>query len=323
MYSFAKRLYFSISSNSLIKENSLAIFHLQGSTGNQLFCLFAGLSYEIYSGKKVFFDESYLQPTQLRNPGGILDVEVLFNGDIFTINLRKITSPKIRTYFDRFFHKISQKLGKFSGQHRSKVYGYDSDFDLNARYKRIIGFFQTYIYVDQVTKSLGNLEIRVKEPTEWFENYSKKLSGLEKTVSIHIRRGDYAQNSQGIGMLDIEYFYSSLRYLKDLQEVDRAYIFSDGVIELNDFKERFPDVEFTFVTPPIESAPVESIILMSLTTFRLISNSSYSWWSAYLAMSPNSNFAPDPWFKNKEIPKKLIPDSWTKLDSIWTGGQEV
>jgi hypothetical protein len=301
----------------------LTLFHLQGATGNQLFCLFAGISYENNSKLRVSFDESYLKPKKLQHPGGLRDIELRFKGIYYEIELRRSRSSLLKIYLDRIVYKIFKEvpiLRHFTRQHRSKVYGFDPELNLSTRYKKIIGFFQTYVYVDQVTNSLGKLEIVVKEPSEWFNSYSRELSGLEKSVSIHIRRGDYAQNADGIGMLDIKYFYNSLHHLEQLHTIDKAYIFSDSFIDLNGFREKFPRIEFTFLDAPAESAPIESIILMSLTTFRLISNSSYSWWSAYLATDPNSNFAPEPWFRNKDIPQKLIPDSWVKLDAIWTDG---
>ena len=295
--------------------------HLQGATGNQLFCVFAGIAHEVTSGSKAIFDESYLQPIEVRHPGGILDFELYFNGKKYCLSSDLNRLNKLGKYFDRIVFKTMNKWAKFPDsfiQHRSKVFGFDSDFYLDKRYRKIIGFFQTFVYADIAQESLGKLEIRVKNPSNWFNEKSIEISNKNKSVAIHIRRGDYLQNIDGIGLLSFEYFYSVLTLLTKQTKVKTAYIFSDEEIELLEFTTRFPEIEFIAVAAPSESKPIESIILMSLASYRIISNSSFSWWAAYLTKDHHSNFTPDPWFRNKSVPELLIPAAWNNFTSIWT-----
>ena len=295
--------------------------HLQGATGNQLFCVFAGIAHEVTSGSKAIFDESYLQPIEVRHPGGILDFELYFNGDEYFLISDLNRLNKLSKYFDRIAFKLMSSWTKSPTllmQHRSKAFGFDSDFDLDKRYRKIIGFFQTFVYADIAQESLGKLEIRVKNPSHWFNEKSIEISNEKNSVAIHIRRGDYLQNLDGIGLLSFEYFYSALTMLTKQTKVITAYIFSDEEIDLFDFTSRFPGIEFVAVLAPSESTPIESIILMSLASYRIISNSSFSWWAAYLTKDHHSNFTPDPWFRNKNVPELLIPAAWNKITSIWT-----
>lgn len=294
--------------------------HLQGATGNQLFCLFAGIAYEGISGNETIFDESYLQPIEIRHPGGLKDFDLYFNGKKYLLKSDEVRLSKRRKYFDRIVFKISSKSIQalnIPTQHRSKVFGFDRDFDLMKRYRKILGFFQTFVYPDLAQELLGKLELVARNPSDWFSDRSIEISGNKKSVALHIRRGDYIQNMDGIGMLSLEYFYSAIRRLSDETDIQTAYVFSDETIDLSGFKKRFPDIDFEIVDAPIDSAPIESILLMSYASYRVISNSSFSWWSAYLSSDQHSNFAPYPWFRNKSNPELLIPNAWNKLDAIW------
>jgi hypothetical protein len=65
---------------------------------------------------------------------------------------------------------------------------------------------------------------------------------------------------------------------------------------------------------------IETLILMSMASGHVISNSTFSWWGAYLGHIKKRNgnvIAPNPWFKNMVPPDKLIPRDWTLLDAEW------
>jgi hypothetical protein len=298
----------------------LAIIHLQGATGNQLFCLFAGITYEEVSGHSSIFDESFLQPIEVRHPGGLSDFDVYFGGTKYVVKSSHKRINKTQIILDRILFKISNtksQLYFLSRQHRSSVFGYDADFKLTKRYKKVIGFFQTYFYADRAQETLGKLEICVKNPSNWFAEKSEEIKSSLNSVAIHIRRGDYAQNIDGIGLLSFEYFYKALEVLLEKKNISSVYIFSDEDIDISAFRSRFPNLDFKVINPPSESKPVECIILMSLAANRIISNSSFSWWAAYLADKAHNNYSPSPWFRNKKAPELLIPDTWNKLNSIW------
>lgn len=298
----------------------MTLFHLQGGTGNQLFCLSAAIAYQNISGEELLFDEAYLSLGSNTHPGGLNDFEVFFGGQKYPLKHSNSAISKVNILLDRARYKFVNKIGSsfFSNrQHRSAVYGFDSEFQLDKRYNKIIGYFQTFYYVDLAEKSLGHIEIKVKNPSKWYLALREEIGGSVNSVSMHIRRGDYSQNTDGIGMLSIDYFLKCLQKLNLNQKIERVYVFSDSHVDLLELTTKFPRIEFINAEAPLDSSPIESIILMSLTNFRIISNSTFSWWAGYLSKSGPSNYAPKPWFKNKEIPDQLIPVDWIKMDSVW------
>jgi hypothetical protein len=55
------------------------------------------------------------------------------------------------------------------------------------------------------------------------------------------------------------------------------------------------------------------MLLMSKCKNNIISNSSFSWWAAWLNENKNKTvIAPSKWFK-KDIKHDIIPESWVKL----------
>ena len=56
---------------------------------------------------------------------------------------------------------------------------------------------------------------------------------------------------------------------------------------------------------------------MSLGRAIIISNSSFSWWSAFLSKEASLILAPRKWFKGIQDPKDLLPPEWITLESDW------
>jgi hypothetical protein len=59
------------------------------------------------------------------------------------------------------------------------------------------------------------------------------------------------------------------------------------------------------------------MILMSRASDLIISNSTFSWWSAYISNKETNVVAPNKWFRDLEDPKMLIPEHWHQVDSQW------
>jgi hypothetical protein len=71
-----------------------------------------------------------------------------------------------------------------------------------------------------------------------------------------------------------------------------------------------------WVEPPVGSSEAESLLLMAKSRGLVISNSTFSWWSAAIG-DPERVIAPTKWFKAADDPEGLILPTWQTVESSW------
>lgn len=180
----------------------------------------------------------------------------------------------------------------------------------------LIGYFQSELYFREYRTELLE-EFRPKKNfSPYQENIKKKISS-SNSLSIHIRRGDYISNpdaSSVHGICDKAYFNRSIDYLQEkgvISEKTNFFIFSDDIKWCRD-NLNFP-YETIFVEGDSES-PELDMWLMSYCNHHIISNSTFSWWGAWLNIYPNKCvIAPLDWFKTLHDSTDIVPESWVRL----------
>lgn len=137
------------------------------------------------------------------------------------------------------------------------------------------------------------------------------------TVSVHVRRGDFLLYPTKHPVITDEYLDRAYIELEKQTEQRWKYIFfSDDIPYVKQFvSTRFTnDNEYDIVEG---KTPMEDLKAMSECTHHIISNSSFSWWGAWLNRNPNKIvIAPSVWFgpDNDHLnTKDLIPEDWIKL----------
>ncbi len=183
-------------------------------------------------------------------------------------------------------------------------YYYD-DFE-NHQYKKIpytpnmdlYGYFQSEKYFKQHEKEIRNL-FTLK--SEYENNLRNKWAHLlnTKTVSIHVRRGDYLDHPHIFVVPTMSYFKKSLKYIEYLDsfnKIENVLIFSNDINWCrNNFNDN--DYKYNFIENQSE---IEDLFLMSYCDHNIISNSSFSWWGSWLNKNENKIICvPYKWFNNE------------------------
>lgn len=139
------------------------------------------------------------------------------------------------------------------------------------------------------------------------------------SVSVHIRRGDYAGNNvinSVHGLLDKEYYERCISHVSSKIDNPVFFFFSDD-IEWVKSNFRFLTEQFStfFVNPNAGNRAFDDLRLMSNCKHNIIANSSFSWWGAWLNNNPEKIvIAPKHWFNDPSInTNDLIPGSWIRL----------
>ncbi len=174
----------------------------------------------------------------------------------------------------------------------------------------IDGYFQSEKFFKDSEKTI-RAKFKIKK--EIIENVKQKHEQLlknENTVSFHIRRGDYLNYPDHHPVLTMQYYMKALRlFPKD----SIGLVFSD---DINWCKENFPGLDDKFFI--IEGqTDYEDFALMSLCKHNCISNSSFSWWAAYLNENKDKIVvAPEKWFGPAYahfITNDIYVDTWIKI----------
>lgn len=160
---------------------------------------------------------------------------------------------------ERIFHYDEALLCEFDKHNDVDLYGYfqsEKYFENCRQYvKRTLEFKKDLI--DQV---------RRKYYAAWYK----------KTIAIHIRRGDYVGNTN-YAQLPITYFLTALfEHFPDWQQ-HNLIIFSD---DIGYCKVHFDCIDNVFFAEG--NSDIEDLCLMSQCDHFILSNSSYSWWGAWL-----------------------------------------
>lgn len=276
---------------------------LMGGLGNQLFIYSFGLHLELVHGHTVTFHMSK-RPRWGTNHG------VSLSGRGLNVRVRD------STWFDDL-----PLRGSLPGWGRVRHFQ-ESGFSESAcevpRGGKVVGYFQSWRYASALIK-LGVLPEQTllrKPPSEWFV---EKLSSvdIENPVVIHARRGDYRQFPNLMGLVGADYYKQAVEHLGEQIKNSPIWVFSDEPDWAADFFGRFLD-DPLIMRPPSFSDPAESLVLMSLGKAHIISNSSFSWWGAFLSDTTTRVIAPDPWLNGYSSPHDLIPNDWHTIGHTWT-----
>jgi hypothetical protein len=206
-------------------------------------------------------------------------------------------------------------------------FNYNKFINENINFEKTVlfrGYFESW-------KNFMGYDEKIKDtfgPTnEFIEKanilYPEIQSG--KTVSMHIRRGDFFNVSHILPVTDISYFKECI---SNIGEYDNLLIFSNDKAYANTLN--FKNMR---VVSGLEN--YEEMWLMSMCNTNIISNSTYSWWAQFLNKNKNkSTYAPSTWFGpagpgiwSGETPgapyDSIYENDWNVIDTRFENGYIV
>ena len=186
-------------------------------------------------------------------------------------------------------------------QYQEQSFNFEPEIFSISDNTSIEGYFQSYKYFEDFKQEILN-DFKFKPSI--LDKCLKEISKYPITVAIHIRRGDYV-NHPSFWNITPEYIQESFNYFTDDEYT--FLIFSD---DMEWCKQIFPE-GVIFVEG---NNQFEDLCLMSLCNHNIISNSSYSWWGAYLNQNLNKKvIAPKNWFIPAKPLNDLYPNNWITI----------
>ncbi|WP_412507226.1 alpha-1,2-fucosyltransferase [Roseovarius sp. SYSU LYC5161] len=278
------------------------ILRLQGGIGNQLFQFWAAYFYSQLNDCKLTIDTGNYPPgfnfCLIQEIIPELDFDCIPTSLLERVLQRHIKLPFLNGM--RIYHE--------------KQMMYDPSFwNHSTNTQLMMGYFQSFRYFldpDMV------VEETLRALSQSASGFNEEILEQEKDlVSVHIRRGDYSNNVHTLkyhGICSDGYYLNAMKLIKRLNPDVRFVVFTNDL----------PYARMLFSKEPVyfanelfkSSSDREEMYLMSKCKFNIISNSSFSWWSAYLNKSPEKLvIAPSEWYGFPYDSQDLLPVDWLKI----------
>lgn len=178
----------------------------------------------------------------------------------------------------------------------------------------LVGYWQSEKYFKPVIAQIRK-DFRFRLPFEGINTEFAARISQTHAVSLHVRRGDYANNPKTTsthGLCSLDYYRAAVAHVVGKVEKPEFFIFSDDI----DWVKANLSLDFPhhFVEHNQGVASYIDMRLMSLCSHHVIANSSFSWWGAWLNHAPEKIVvAPRQWFANDSNVQDLFPESCVLL----------
>jgi hypothetical protein len=261
----------------------------KGGLGNQMF-------------QYVFYN--YLKNRNVRNIYGYYGRKELgdHNGLEIKNVFKNIELPKSSFFSNSiiFFYKLLNKiLGK---NKKTKFDHFDVD---NIVYD---GYWHDFKFFSEYTNKLFNFKITLDSLNQKNLNIIRQ----KKSVSVHIRRGDYLSSTNIYGNICTkEYYDKAISYFISNDPGSFFVFFSD---DMEWVKQNFEMENAIYINNNSGDKSFIDLYLMSECKNNIIANSTFSWWGAYLNQNQSKTvIMPTRWYNTEVNIFNLFCEDWLKF----------
>ncbi len=286
----------------------MIIVKLTGGLGNQLFQYALGRHLAIKNKCQFKLDITGFETYKLHN----------YTLPYFNIT-EMVASPLEILWLKNPARRVLERFLPFSMRSYAEERGFTFDpniFNVGSNIY-IDGYWQSEKYFKEI-EDIIRKDFTLKEPiSEEAKRISEQIMKSE-SVSLHIRRGDYAKNERTKkvhGLCSPEYYSQALAFILRKTANPKLFIFSDDITWAKTNLD-LHDIPAVFVSDGNDKVKnFEELYLMNLCKHNIIANSTFSWWGAWL----NSNvgkivIAPKRWFVDEtKNTNDLIPETWIRI----------
>lgn len=285
--------------------NPEVIIRVWGGIGNQLFQIVFGEYISYKHGLNVIFDvASFGKSDKLRK----MEIQLLYP------NISLFQAPSF------FFSKHTGILSRIikSANLQGIKYIEEKDFieGIFLNFSTIEKIYlQGYWQNDVYSKFIKTVNPKLFEPKEAIPNsiadLIDEINCFDNSIGIHIRRGDYfiRKNVKIYGVCTDSYYLEGMKIIERKIPSPKYFVFSDDIEWVK------KNLKFNYSVTFVENADINSywyIYLMQKCHHLIISNSSFSWWGAFLNNQEDKIvICPMKWTLNNN--KTIALDDWLKI----------
>ena len=290
----------------------MIILGLKGGLGNQLFQYAAARSLASIHKTIVKLDTTayyYGGPRQYELCHFNIQGNIAQSAEI--LNFTEVKQNRLQKIFHLIIHNRPAYSKHYFQYNKAQYY---KNFNSLPDNIYLDGYFESEKYFIDIADIIRK-EFTVKSVTS--VPNQKIIDDMTscQSVCISVRRGDFVTDPKANlkhGVCNLDYYYNCVERLAVTVKNAKFFVFSDDIEWcINNIKLNYPT---KFIDHQQES-PCENLRLITFCKHFIISNSTFSWWGAWLApYKYKIVFVPKKWFADSAMKtNSLIPDKWIKI----------
>jgi hypothetical protein len=286
------------------------IIQIYGGLGNQMFQYALGRRLVTGFGARVRYDLSMYEVKSDREL-------TLLKYRTFAPATSAMDRATMRLSFGRTLQKFASPFRAFGDQIFWKVFedprkGIEPKvMDLKGRWY-LRGYWQCPAYFEDLRPLLLE-EFKPRDPPSKLDcDLIRKIADVN-AVCLHVRRGDYVSHpvySKQLRVQSADYFNTCLAELTERLDHLHVFVFSDDPAWVRE--NIHGNAPITFMEKREGHSDFLDLHLMSHCRHFITSNSTFSWWAAWLSTNPDKIvIVPPAWgYDGSGPPTGLIPSDW-------------
>lgn len=293
----------------------MIIVRLTGGLGNQLFQYALGRRLALDRDIPLKLDLSWFEDPAQRGADTSRDYDL----SNFRIVADIASKEELESFASNSWRRLLRffRLGQLAPRIRERGYEFDPTVFGVPRDALLEGCWQSEKYFLPITDVLRKEIVPRGMPNRENADMQQQIAATT-SVSVHVRRGDYATNpitNAFHGICSLSYYERAVDSLTSRLVDPQFFVFSDDpdwcLKTLH-----FPG-PVTWVRHNTGRQSYLDLWLMRHCKHHIIANSSFSWWGAWLASNDDKLvIAPARWFNQEGIATSdLIPPGWIRLES--------
>lgn len=188
--------------------------------------------------------------------------------------------------------KANIGCNKFEYSLQERYFDFDEDlYKICPDNIDLLGYFQSEKYFKFIRQEILTDFTFHKNISD---NVAQKINTInsKNIISLHIRRGDYIKHPIHGDCCDLDYYKKALSFFDSSLPVvivtdDQEWVKKQKIFQNNRF--------YLFKNDDENLSRFYDLCIMSVCSFHIIANSSFSWWGSWLSQSLRT-IAPKKWF---------------------------
>jgi hypothetical protein len=286
--------------------------YLSGGLGNQLYSLAASFviatEYEqalIVSAKEISLGSNYRREFELSNMDfGDLPIQFIDLKPFCFLKYKHLLGRKMSKLFF-FQNKNKSEKARIIGMSDSP----NRELEKFKHEDEIRGHFIHSAWYEEAVRRGFPDKLR-------FFNVGKVFTDLESlisddSISVHVRLGDYLQNQKIFPIIPESYYLEAITRIRENGKHD-VFLFSDSPQIVRTLYPKLYSLSRTDFLEAKSLTALETLKLMSLFKYQIISNSTFSTWAALFSQTRGEQiYTPIPHMWGKWVDH--LPSSWNRI----------